>query len=223
MATVATVSTVQKIDILLLIVVFAAITSMTREEFLACVAHEQALARFKCEQELVRLDTELADEEDRLKARLSTDARLAGWRHSSEDPRAFLAPLRILSLNLMHIEKNVTSLKAAAAMGQTELVDILLAYVHPCEHSNAALINACINGHLDTVRRLLSDKRVDDVVAPLRFAVRHGRAVIVREILSTKATEAIAVEASNSLSRPELTLAVAQVLVESGPNLGTFV
>jgi len=148
-------------------------TTMTREEFLARVDREQAIARFKCEQELVRLDTELAKDEPSE----SFDTFF--------NTTAVLAPLRILSQNLMHIELNSDALMDAATHGHTYLVDILLAYVTPCVQQNAPLRYACQHGHLDTVRCLLADKRTEigAVRIALRIAVQHGHANIVRELL----------------------------------------
>jgi len=194
----------------------AANTTMTREEFIARVEHEQAIARFKCEQELVRLDTELArldvGDIDISVARSSKKQRRT--RVGTFNARAVLAPLRILSLNLMHIEKTGDALIDAATKGQTELVDILLAFVSPSVNGFAPLINACQNGHLDTARCLLECANDVSLDAALRVAVLNGHADIVRELLSKNASAASAASFHLGYYYDMLTLDVARALLE---------
>jgi len=158
----------------------AAITAMSRDEYLACVEHQQAIARSKCERELVRLDEGLSRLDEGLSRLDEGDAF-----DTSFNTNAVLAPLYILSQNLMHIVMNGDALIDAATKGQTHIVDILLTYVTPCVQQYAPLRCACQNGHLDTVRSLLADKRTEIGASSiaLRIAVQHGHANIVREIL----------------------------------------
>ena len=183
----------------------AANTTMTREEFIACVEHEQAIARSKCEQELVRLDTELAKDEGDDEGDVGTF-----------NARAVLAPLRILSTPTTTIDKNAfiraataghvdvvlrmledplidpsadydAAIRYASINGHVGVVTVLMADSDPSAKDNAAICTASRNGHVEVVKVLLTDARVDpsaDNNAAIRGASHNGHTDVVKLLLA---------------------------------------
>jgi len=156
------------------------ITTMSTNAYIACVEREQALARFKCEQELVRLDEVLAclDEED--------DINLESF-----DTCAVLAPLHFL------YEKRIINNDAlidAVKKGQTSVVKMLLGCVDPSANYNYAIRKASENGHLDIVNMLLAEQRVDPSAYDnyaICAASHHGHLLVVRVLLADSRVDPI--------------------------------
>jgi len=174
--------------------------TMSKDEFI--VEREQALARCKCEQELVRLDEDLArlDEgrldnvdEGRLDEGDEDDTELESF-----DTCAVLAPLRFL------FEKRIMNTDAlidAVKKGQTSVVKMLLPLVDSKKFAvqteavnvldqslNFAIRIASEYGHTDVVRLLLADSRVNpsaDNNFAIRSASANGHADVVKVFSQT--------------------------------------
>jgi len=163
-----------------------AATTISRDEYLTCVAHEQALARCKCEQELVRLDEGIARLDEGI-ARLD-EARLDEGTLESFDISfntcEVLAALRFLYENR---RINVDALIDAAKTGQASVVEMLLAFVDPSANRNEAIRWASVNGHSDVVKVLLADSRVDPAAydnEAIRWASADGRTDVVKLLIA---------------------------------------
>jgi len=120
---------------------------MSNDEF----KREQAIARIKCEQELVRLDTEL------VRFDRANEVRLDSLDESfdiSFDTCEILAPLRFLFENRI---MNTDALIDAVKKGQTSVVKMLLAHVNPSAGNNYVIRIASENGHTEVVKVLLAD------------------------------------------------------------------
>jgi len=148
-----------------------AATTISRDEYLTCVAHEQALARCKCEQELVRLDTALAgDTLDAFNMSFNIDEVLASLRFLYENRR-------------IHIDELID----AAKTGHTSLVKMLLTWVDPSARYNYAIQYASARAHTDVVKVLLADPRVDpsvDFNVAIRIASEYGYTEVVKLLLA---------------------------------------
>jgi len=150
------------------------------KEFTTCVDREQAIARIKCEQELVRLDTELA------RLDRANEARIDDIELESFDTCETLAPLRFL------FEKRIindAALITAAEKGQTSVVKMLLAdaHVNPSANDNDAICIASAKGHTDVVEVLLADARVDPTAntnQAIRVASSRGHTNVVKVLLA---------------------------------------
>jgi len=143
---------------------------MTRDGFTACVEREQALARFKCEQELIRLDEGIARlDEGRLDE--GDDITLESF-DISFDTCEILAPLRFLFENRI---MNIDSLIDVAKKGQTSVVKMILPYVDSSD-TDVAIRVASQNGHTDVVKALLAYSRLSrpDPLAYDNNAIRYA-------------------------------------------------
>jgi len=164
------------------IAAITAITTMSRDEYLACVEHEQAIARSKCERELVRLDEEL------VRLDLSRlDEKDVGKAKDTFNARAVLAPLRILSRKATATTSSTQAFIRAAADGRMDVILRLLEdpLIDPSADYDAAIRYASTNGHANVVAVLLadSDPSANDNVA-IRTASRNGHVDVVKVLLA---------------------------------------
>jgi len=139
------------------------------------VEREQAFARFKCEQELVRLDEVLT--------RLDEGDENIVLDLESFDTCEILAPLRFLSENRI---MNIDALIDAAKSGQTSVVKMLIARVNPSAKDNYAIRMASEYGHTGVVKVLLADTRVNPSAFAnyaIRYASENGHTEVVKMLL----------------------------------------
>jgi len=94
---------------------------------------------------------------------------------------------KIIHMNIRFNFNDNEPFRIAAALGKTEIVELLLDYVNPCDLKNEAFRKACRNGHTAVVKLILNSGRRIDVNdcdnEALLYAAAGGHHEIVKILL----------------------------------------